>query len=65
MTKERTTSQYFHEYFSEWIEVYKQGAVRPVTYQKYLLTLRRLTELATDLKLCELDKRRYQILLNN
>ena len=55
----------FHEYFFDWIKVYKQGAVRPVTYNKYLMTLQRLTELAPDLKLSALNKRSYQILINN
>ena len=56
---------YFHEYFAEWTEVYKKGAVRPVTYQKYQMTLRRLIELAPTLKLNELDRRGYQLLLND
>jgi len=64
MSTQEASSQFFHEYFAEWIEVYKQGAVRPVTYQKYLMTLRRLTELSPSLKVCELDKRKYQTLLN-
>ena len=57
-------NQYFHEYFADWMEIYKQGAVRPTTYQKYLMTLRRLAELAPALKICELDKRHYQSLIN-
>ncbi|MCL1993542.1 MAG: site-specific integrase [Spirochaetes bacterium] len=57
-------SQYFHEYFAAWIELYKLGAVRPITYQKYQMTLQRLTELAPTLKICELDKRSYQKLIN-
>ena len=56
--------QLFHKYFAEWMEIYKQGAVRPITYQKYLMTLRRLAELASNLKICELDKRSYQNLIN-
>jgi integrase len=56
--------QLFHEYFAEWMEVYKQEAVRPITYQKYLMTHRRLTELAPTLRACELDKRSYQTLIN-
>jgi len=64
MPSKEGASQYFHSYFAEWIEIYKQGAVRPITYQKYLITLRRLTELAPNLKICELDKRSYQALLN-
>ena len=64
MSAKNLSFQYFHMYFAEWIGVYKQGAVRSVTYQKYLMTLRRLTELAPTLKVCEIDKRRYQVLLN-
>lgn len=63
MQKER--EQLFHEYFHEWIKIYKFGAVRQITYQKYLMTLRRLTELSPDLRLCELNKRSYQTLLND
>jgi integrase len=57
-------TQIFHKYFAEWIKVYKLGAVRPITYKKYLMTSRRLAELAPDLKICELDKRTYQTLIN-
>ena len=64
MSETNMNNQFFHEYFAVWIEVYKQGAVRPITYQKYLMTLRRLTELAPTLKICELDKRSYQTLIN-
>lgn len=59
-----TSSQYFYKYFAEWMEVYKKGAIRPVTYKKYLMTLRRLTELAPNLKICDLNKRNYQDLIN-
>jgi len=65
MNEARTTSQYFHEYFAEWMELYKKGAVRTVTYQKYVMTLRRLTELAPRLKVSEVSKRTYQALLND
>ena len=58
-------SELLYEYFSDWIKVYKQGAVRPVTYNKYLMTLQRLTELAPNLKLSDLNKRSYQMLINN
>jgi integrase len=61
---ENPSEQLFREYFAGWIEAYKRGAVRPVTFQKYQMTLRRLTELAPALKISELDKRRYQTLLN-
>ena len=57
-------AQYFHKYFADWMKVYKHGAVRPITYQKYLMTLRWLVELAPILKICEIDKRCYQNLIN-
>ena len=64
MPSKRNDEQLFHNYFAEWMEIYKQGAVRPITYQKYLMTLRWLAELAPNLKICELDKRSYQSLIN-
>jgi len=63
LIKEKAT-QFFHEYFTDWMEIYKNGAVRPITYQKYLMTSRRLTELAPVLRIDELDKRCYQNLIN-
>ena len=64
MLKKRTKTQYFHEYFAQWAELYKQGAVRPITYQKYLVTLQRLVELAPHLKINKLDRRSYQMIIN-
>ena len=64
MSAKEEKEQLFHEYFAEWIEVYKRGAVRPITFQKYEMTLRRLTELAPSLKVCELDRRSHQNLIN-
>jgi integrase len=64
MPTKGNNNQLFHKYFAEWMEVYKQGAVRPITYQKYLMTLKRLAEIAPNLRVCELDKRSYQNLIN-
>ena len=60
----KTKSPYFHEYFAEWLEMYKQGAVRPVTLNKYLIAMQRLVEIAPNLRLCDLDKRTYQGIIN-
>jgi integrase len=57
-------SQTFHQYFAEWIEVYKLGAVRSITHQKYLMTSQRLFEIAPSLVISELNKRSYQTLIN-
>src|SRR5690625_1891076 len=52
-------------YFEEWIELYKVGAIRDVTLQKYYISLQRIGELVPDLKLSELNRRNYQKLLND
>lgn len=55
----------FHEYYEKWIAVYKQGAVRKVTMNKYILTHRWLTRLVPHLKIAELNRLAYQQLLND
>lgn len=54
----------FHEYFEEWLELYKVGAIREITLNKYYMTLQKITELAPTLKVSEIDRRSYQKLLN-
>lgn len=56
--------QLFHKYFEEWIELYKVGSIRPVTLEKYYMSLHWVTKLAPDVRLCDLDRRSYQTLLN-
>ena len=51
-------------YFAEWIDIYKRNAVRPVTLRKYETTLKRLSEIAPELTIAELDRRAYQGILN-
>lgn len=40
----------FHEYFSEWIDLYKVGAVRDVTLAKYRMSLQHLKKIAPNVK---------------
>jgi integrase len=54
----------FHKYYSLWIRVYKEGAVRDVTMKKYLLTEGWLKKLIPDMKISELNRINYQKLLN-
>lgn len=53
-----------HDYFAQWIEVYKDGAVRERTLDKYWLSHRRLQEIAPNLKLVDTTKLEYQQILN-
>lgn len=52
-------------YYEEWINIYKKGAVRNVTFKKYLLTLEWLKKLAPKLRLCDVNRTKYQELLND
>ncbi len=61
---DQTKSELFSNYFARWIEVYKQGAVRPVTMRKYRMSHRWLVALAPNLTLAQLDRIAYQQLLN-
>ena len=65
MPRKKKTTKLFHTYFKEWIELYKVGAIRPVTLQKYYMSHQRVTELAPDLKVSELTRLTYQKLLND
>ncbi len=54
----------FYEYYEEWIELYKKGAIREVTLKKYYITLRHLKNLAPELTLSNLNRIKYQQLVN-
>jgi integrase len=52
-------------YFKNWVTVYKEGAVRLVTLQKYHQAQAWLEKLVPTLMLSELDRSVYQQLLND
>lgn len=54
----------FCDYYSQWVRVYKEGAIRDVTMGKYRLTQSWLERLIPDLKVCDLDRTAYQQLIN-
>lgn len=54
----------FHVYFNDWVNLYKVGAVRQVTLNKYKMTTKMLGKIAPDLKLRDLTRATYQQILN-
>ncbi len=54
----------FWKYYKEWYETYKYGDVRDVTYAKYILTGKRIKELAPDLMLDKITRADLQKLVN-
>lgn len=59
------SQQTFATYFANWLELYKRGAVRDVTFQKYENTLAHIRTLAPKQKLNTLNRQTYQQLLND
>lgn len=65
LSKNKRTKQLFSEYFEEWVELYKVGAVRPITLKKYYISQQHIEKLVPDLKICDITRRNYQKLLND
>lgn len=64
MLNEIKTTDLFSEYYSQWVKVYKQGAIRKVTLDKYLMTQKWIGVLAPNLKLCDINRNTYQQIIN-
>lgn len=65
MLSKITNQDLFYEYYAHWITVYKQGAIRKVTMDKYLMTLKWVEKLAPNLKVCDVNRISYQQILND
>lgn len=59
------STELFYEYYAKWITIYKEGAIRQVTLDKYFMTQRWLTKLVPQLRLCDLNRITYQQLIND
>ncbi len=55
----------FCDYYKQWISVYKEGAIRPVTMNKYNMAHQWLVKLIPKLVINDLDRITYQKLLND
>src|SRR5574344_115449 len=55
----------FCDYYKKWITVYKEGAIRKVTMNKYIMTHRWLEKLIPELKVRDMTRIAYQQLLND
>lgn len=53
------------EYYEEWINIYKRGAVRNVTLKKYLITLQWLKKIANSIYLNDITRSTYQQMIND
>ena len=55
----------FWKYYASWIQIYKEGAIRKVTMDKYRMTLSWVIRLIPDLPINGLNRLTYQELINN
>ncbi len=65
MQEDMNNTQLFCEYYKQWIDVYKKGAIRDATLAKYMMTQKWVEKLAPDLKVSEMTRSAYQKLLND
>ena len=64
-SNQNTEHELFHEYYNRWIHIYKEGAIRNVTMEKYKMTQLWLKRLIPTLEIGELTRTTYQQLLND
>lgn len=64
MVNKTKKTELFYKYYKQWVKVYKEGAVRKVTIEKYYMTQKWLEKLIPKVRLCDLNRITYQELLN-
>ncbi|MEA4949926.1 MAG: site-specific integrase [Petrimonas sp.] len=65
MAERTDNTEAFYSYYSRWINIYKEGAIRKVTMDKYTQTETWVKKLIPDLKVCDMNRIAYQKLLND
>ena len=65
MLDQAKSTDLFCDYYAQWVHVYKEGAIRKVTLDKYLMTQAWLIKLIPDLQVCDMTRITYQKLLND
>lgn len=65
MSNEAKRTELFYDYYAQWVRVYKEGAIRKVTLDKYLMTQAWVKKLIPHTKLCDMTRITYQQLLND
>lgn len=65
MLDEMKNTDLFADYYKQWVQVYKEGAIRDVTLAKYHMTQSWVEKLMPDTKLCEMTRIAYQQLIND
>lgn len=62
--QETEKNDLFCDYYLRWIHIYKEGAIRKVTLDKYYMTQAWLVKLVPDVRMCDLTRIVYQQLIH-
>ena len=65
MLEQTKSSELFCDYYAQWVHTYKEGAIRKVTLNKYMMTISWLKKLIPNLALSDMTRIAYQKLLND
>ncbi|MGN0312419.1 MAG: site-specific integrase [Lachnospiraceae bacterium] len=65
MLDQAKSTDLFCDYYAQWVRVYKEGAIRKVTLDKYLMTEAWLEKLIPEVRMCDMTRITYQQLLND
>ena len=65
MLSQIKSTDLFAEYYAQWIQVYKEGAIRKVTLDKYSMSLTWIKKLIPELRVCDITRITYQQLIND
>ena len=65
MLQQIKNTSLFCDYYLQWIKVYKEGAIRKVTLDKYYMTHKWVEKLMPDIRLCDMTRITYQQLIND
>lgn len=55
MQNDMDKTQLFYEYYKQWIEIYKRGAIREATMAKYLMTQKTYLHIIQELENKDVD----------
>lgn len=64
MNMSRKKEMLFCDYYDEWVETYKEGAIASVTLDKYYNNGKKLREICPKLLVSDLNRREYQKIIN-
>lgn len=65
MLDETKATDLFVVYYAQWVQIYKEGAIREVTLAKYKMTQVWVEKLIPALRLCDMNRVTYQQLIND